>query len=130
MPLAELPVITEAQLRAFLAAADALFAAADAVLVVQPKAATGNQKERPCRIRANGSDASDGSFFKQVNRAALDNLPRWVPRVFGDRRSCRRPAHTASPPPISAATSEEDLSIHPDGVQDFGPRRGSPLAMW
>ena len=32
-------MITEAQVRAFLAAADALFAAAGAVLVVQPKGA-------------------------------------------------------------------------------------------
>ena len=72
---------------------------------------------------ANGSAASDGSFFKQVNRAALDNLARWVPRLFPRAHLQQTGAYRVNSVDLGR-DFEEDLSIHPDGVRDFGPRKG------
>lgn len=59
-----------------------------------------------------------------MNRAALDHLDAWVPQVFGQKA---KPQATGAYRITSADLGrhyEEDLSIHPDGVQDFGPRKG------
>lgn len=123
-PLTKLPVVSEGQIRAFLAAADALLAAAGAVLIVQPKAPPrGAHVNDHAASNANGSAASDGSFFKQVNRAALDNLARWVPRLFPRAALQQTGAYRVNSTDLGR-DFEEDLSIHPDGVRDFGPRVG------
>ena len=121
-PLGELPVVSEHQIRAFLAAADAQLAAAGAVLVVQPKAATRAHVNGHAASGANGA-ADGGSFFKQVNRAALGNLTRWVPRLFPRAALQQTGAYRVHSADLGR-DYEEDLSIHPDGVQDFGPRMG------
>lgn len=124
VPLSDLPVITEAQVRAFLAAAEALFESAGAVLVVQSKgAARSSYMNGHAATGATGSAASDGSFFKQVNRAALDNLARWVPRLFPRAHLQQNGAYRVNSVDLGR-DFEEDLSIHPDGVRDFGPRKG------
>ena len=127
VPLSDLPVITEAQVRAFLAAAEALFEAAGAVLVVQPKGTARAHANGHAASGANGSAASDGSFFKQVNRAALANLARWVPRLFPRAHLQQTGAYRVNSVDLGR-DFEEDLSIYPDGVRDFGPRKGlSPV---
>ena len=122
-------MVSEDQIRAFLPDADALIAAAGAVLVV-PKAAA----RRAAHVndhatsRANGSAANDrSSFFKRVNRAALENLARWVPQLFPRAALQQTGAYRVTSADLGR-DFEEDLSIHPDGVQDFGPRKGlSPI---
>jgi hypothetical protein len=124
VPLSDLPVVNEAQVRAFLAAADAQLATAGAVLVVQPKAAPRAHANGHAASGANSSAASsDGSFFKQVNRAALANLARWVLRLFPRAVRQATDAYRVASADLGR-DYEEDLSIHPDGIRDFGPRVG------
>ena len=68
----------------------------------------------------NGSDGYTESFFTRTNTEALRNLSAWVPSVFP--RAEFQPGTKAWR--ISSADLgrdlDEDLSIHPDGVKDWG----------
>jgi hypothetical protein len=81
----------------------------DAGAVENKKAQPPPRKLPPC----------DG-FFRKVNTAALANIGCWVMELFPTAQ--HQPATGAWR--ISSADLgrdlEEDLSIHPDGVQDFG----------
>ena len=80
----------------------------------------------PSRTRAAGgprSGAGGANFFKAVNRAALDNLGAWVPKLFPKAKLQATGAYRVTSADLGR-DYEEDLSIHPDGVQDFGPRKG------
>lgn len=125
VPLAELPVVSEDQLRAFLAATDALFVAAGAKLRVPPKAAaSGPHVNRQAAAGANGAFGSTaGDFFQNVNQAALANISPWFTAIFP--RATQEPRTGAWR--ISSAdlgrSLEEDLSMHPtEGGKDFGTR--------
>lgn len=66
------------------------------------------------------SATNDGEgFFWQVNSRALTNLDAWVPWVFPKAKR-----HATGAWRVTSAEMgrnlEEDLSIHPDGIQDFG----------
>ncbi|MBO0903802.1 DUF3987 domain-containing protein [Jiella sonneratiae] len=61
------------------------------------------------------------SFFRQVNDAAMESLSAWVPAIFG---SSARPQPGTGAYRVSSRdlgrNLQEDLSIHPDGIVDFG----------
>ena len=59
-----------------------------------------------------------------MNRAALDNLGAWVPRLFQKAKLQQATGAYRVTSADLGRDYEEDLSIHPDGVQDFGPRKG------
>jgi hypothetical protein len=59
-----------------------------------------------------------GEFFRNVNRAALDNLDRWVSRLFPKARRSGESWRVSSAD--LGRGYEEDLSFHRDGVRDFG----------
>jgi predicted P-loop ATPase len=137
VPLVELPAVTETQCRQVLAEAEAMLRAAGGRTQKEIDAATGKAAEGPAepdrstttttRPKASSgprSDVGGDGFFKAVNRAALDRIEAWVPQLFGAK--AKRQASGGYR--ISSADldrdQEEDLSIHPDGVQDFGPRKG------
>jgi hypothetical protein len=125
-PLIELPVVSEDQLRAFLTAADGLFAAAGAALATPPKAT-------PSAAHVNGyvaaGSTAGGEFFRNVNKAALDNIRPWLTAIFP---SATQEAGTGALRVSSAdlgRSLEEDLSMHPtEGGHDFGTRESlSPI---
>jgi hypothetical protein len=136
VPLTDLPVVAEADLRGFLVAAEAMLRAAggqtqkeiDAAAKEAAGAGSGPARpetsQAPCKpARGLHSGAGSGSFFKQVNQAALDALDAWVPKVFSRPQRQTSGGYRVSSADLGRGY-EEDLSIHPTGIQDFGPRRG------
>ena len=105
--LDELPVIDETQARTFIAQAEHLLRAAGA-----------REKDGP--QRAAKANARAGKFFSEVNRAALADIKAWVHAIFPRARF--EPGTGAWR--VSSAdlgrNLEEDISVHPDGIQDFG----------
>ncbi|WP_167531220.1 MULTISPECIES: AAA family ATPase [unclassified Mesorhizobium] len=64
------------------------------------------------------------TFWQRVNAAALDSPERWVTTLFP---SARREAGTGAWRVTSQELGrplQEDISIHPDGIQDFGKEQG------
>jgi predicted P-loop ATPase len=136
VPLSDLPVVAEANLREFAAAAEALLRAtggrtkAELEMAAcgpagQPRSeATPDQPKTPADPAPRPAAAN---VFRAVNQAALDNLDAWVPRLFPQAKLQATGAWRVTSAELRR-TYEEDLSIHPDGVQDFGPRVGlSPI---
>lgn len=61
------------------------------------------------------------SFFRDVNDAAMKNLPAWVPAVFGaDAQFQEGTGGYRIKSERLGRKLEEDLSIHPSGIVDFG----------
>lgn len=105
LPLADLPAIDAATVDAFLADAEAVLAAAGEPI---KKAVAPTPKP------------AGGTFWRAVNAAALDAPDRWVPELFPTaKRETGTGAWRVSSADLGRAL-EEDLSIHPDGIQDFG----------
>jgi hypothetical protein len=107
VPIGELPVVTEDQVCAAVAEAERILREAGA----KPKEKGKGE---------HGPDKANGNFFEQVKRAALANIAAWVCDLFprdefqpgtGARRGLSRDL---------GRNREEDLSIHPHGIQDFG----------
>jgi hypothetical protein len=135
VPLADLPDVTEVGLSKFLAAASVLLREAGAVPKKKHDATTNgaadgsaerdgpdtsaDARRFPSRPR---SGVTDPDFFRAVNQAALDNLSGWVPSLFPKAKRQATGAFRVSSTDLGRAY-EEDLSLHPDGVQDFGPRK-------
>ncbi|MDW9600447.1 DNA primase [Sinorhizobium meliloti] len=116
IPLHDLPEITPDAVDAFLADADAILA----------KAGTPMKKKSEPRQQGRGAD----TFWQRVNSAALDNTDSWVPSLFS---SARKEAGTGAWRITSKELGrelEEDLSIHHDGIQDFGLEQSeTPLSL-
>ncbi len=130
VPLASLPAAPRAKLIEFRDEAERLIRAAggrtDKEIKAAEKPATPRAPAAIAPKKANSSGGTD--FFKQVNRAALDNLDAWVQRLLPTARW--QPNATTPPGAWRVASAdlgrsyEEDLSIHKNGIQDFGPRKG------
>lgn len=124
-PLSAVPVVQAARLRAFLAAAEALFREAGARTVKEIEAA--NRPAPEPRPAVRNAEGNGGGFFRDVNDRAFANLDAWVRRVFP---AARWQSNAATPPGAWRISSkdlgrglEEDISIHArEGIQDFGTR--------
>jgi hypothetical protein len=102
----DLPVITNDEISALLQDAEQILAGLGERVKEEPK--------QPRR------DTGGKSFWQQVNSAALANLDKWVPALFsGAKHQSATGAWRISSEELGRAL-EEDISIHPDGVQDFG----------
>lgn len=133
VPLPELPIVTEAAIRGFLAAAEALLRGAGGRTEKErekaAKADPPRQEERTTGGARPKAGAAGSEFFKAVNRRALDRIGAWLPNIFP--RAEQQPGTGAWR--VSSADLgrdlEEDLSVHPaDGGQDFGTRKScSPI---
>ncbi|WP_431280935.1 VapE domain-containing protein [Humitalea sp. 24SJ18S-53] len=125
VPLVSLPTVPRAAMAAFLADASGLIERAGGVQLAKQDLGKSQNQANPPRAARPARPAADGdSFFKKVNRAALDSADAWVPRVFP---RAQRQAGTGAWRVSSADLGrvyEEDLSIHRDGIQDFGSRTG------
>jgi len=133
MPFMEVPVVEESALMAFLTAAEAAMRAAggltekelEAKAKPEPEPKTASNGPAAGGLGSGPKSNTGDSFFKQVNRAALDNLSGWVPRLFPRAVSTTIAGKSAYRVPSAdlGREYEEDLSIHSDGIQDFGPRK-------
>jgi hypothetical protein len=126
VPVANLPIITEAGARVFLAEAEALLRAAGGVEKEppEPKSRQGSQGAGERRTAIKGDD-----FFRNVNSAALADIAAWAPTLLPRGRFDRHGAYRITSEALGR-DYEEDLSIHPDGIKDFGPaptEKGKPL---
>ncbi|WP_159012561.1 bifunctional DNA primase/polymerase [Bradyrhizobium sp. S69] len=102
----DLPIITSEQISAFLVDSEAILASMGERVKEEPKSK---------RNAAGGK-----SFWQQVNSAALADLNKWVPALFsGSQYQSGTGAWRVSSDELGRAL-QEDISIHPDGVQDFG----------
>jgi len=106
IPFDELPEITPDQLADFLVAAEAVLA----------KHGTIKKKVLPARI----TQTAGGSFWRQVNDAALSNMDAWVPTLFPYAKKESGTGAWRVPSADLGRSLEEDISIHADGIQDFG----------
>jgi putative DNA primase/helicase len=81
----------------------------------EQRASAGPAARPPARSAANDGEG----FFWAVNSLALTQLDSWVPWLFP-----RAKRHATGAWRVGSAelgrNLEEDLSIHPDGIQDFG----------
>jgi Bifunctional DNA primase/polymerase, N-terminal len=108
--LVDLPEITPEAIDAYLADAESILAAEGT-----PMSATPKQKAKS----ATGSE----TFWQRVNTAALADADAWVQQLFS---SAHKEAGTGAWRVTSKDLGrplEEDISIHADGVQDFGLER-------
>lgn len=125
-PLADVPAISAARVRTFLAAAAAMIREAGGRTQKEIDAANRPAPE-PRQERPQSSGGASG-FFREVNGRALADCGAWVRQVFP---RARWQDNSASPPGMWRVASEdlsrgleEDISIHPrEGCQDFGTRQ-------
>lgn len=69
-----------------------------------------------------GASLEGQSFFAKVNAKALHNLPAWVPSLFPSARTYNDGYRVTSAD--LGRDLEEDLSIVPQGIKDWGEERG------
>ncbi|MCS3896035.1 hypothetical protein M2171_005168 [Bradyrhizobium japonicum USDA 38] len=107
----DLPAITNDEIAAFLSDAETILAG------------LGERKEE--KPRAERKDAGGKSFWQQVNSAAIVSPNRWVKTLFpGAQHQPGTGAWRVSSEELGRKL-EEDISIHPDGIQDFGREHGT-----
>jgi Family of unknown function (DUF5906)/Bifunctional DNA primase/polymerase, N-terminal len=117
--LSELPTVTEEQARMIVEEADRLL-----------RAAGGKEKEKPKASPASTRkpNGSDGDFFSRVKDAALADIAMWARALFpGARFEPGTGAWRVSSKDLGREL-EEDISIHPGGIWDFGEEKAlSPI---
>jgi hypothetical protein len=124
VPLATVPAVTPGRMRAFIAAAEAVFRDAGGRTQKELDADNRPEPQRPEPRAANGEA---GGFFREVNSRALANADIWVKSVFP--AAYWQPNATTPPGAWRVASAdlgrgyEEDIAIHTrEGCQDFGTR--------
>lgn len=89
-------------------------------LAQRPPAAAPTISERAsAAARANGPSAGP-SFWQTVNTRALANLGAWVPNVFPSAKFQPSTGAYRVDQRSLGENFEEDFSIHPNGIRDFG----------
>ena len=131
IPCTELPTVSESRLQAFLDASEMIIRRAGGLTKTEhaerkPKIAPAQE---PAPKPRSSSPGKDPTFFARANKAALENLARWVPSIFP---KARQEAGTGAWRIKSADLGrqlEEDLSLHPtSGGRDFGTGKScSPI---
>jgi len=101
-------------------------------LVDEAKARAGQAKlaaappapSSPPSASARSAAPSGGDDFKRVNDAALQALDAWVPEILPKaRRSASTGGYRVASKDLGRQL-EEDLSITPEGIMDFGEEQG------
>lgn len=106
IPYTDLPEIQPEDLDAFLIDAEAILAEAG-----EPRRAPTPQRD----VAPSGE-----SFWRRVNSAALADSDCWIRQVFpGAKRESGTGAWRVSSADLGRSL-EEDLSVHSDGIRDFG----------
>jgi predicted P-loop ATPase len=113
VPLEELPIVTEGQAHSIIAEAE---------LVLRMAGATEKEKPKPAHRKANGHA---GDFFFEVNAAALNDIGAWAESIFPCARFEPGTGAWRVSSDALGRDLEEDISIHPDGIRDFGEEETS-----
>jgi hypothetical protein len=111
IPLADLPAVTEKQAQDIIDFAHNLFSA------------NGGVEKTPAPKP--GKKRAATSFFDKVNEAAIRDPGSWVKATFPN--AVYQPGTGAwriASKDRGRPDLEEDISIHPDGIRDFGEERG------
>jgi Protein of unknown function (DUF3987)/Bifunctional DNA primase/polymerase, N-terminal len=125
---ADLPVVEETALTDFLMAAGVLFREAGGRTQKELEAQAQAQAHTAGPKSSGNGATGTASFFRSVNTAALANLSAWAPRLFPTAIAQTGTGAYRVRSADLGRDYEEDLSIHPAGIQDFGPRKGlSPI---
>jgi uncharacterized protein (DUF927 family) len=116
VPLDQIPPITLEQAQAIIARARELLTANGGV-----------EEKRPRKCKGNGLDELRPSenFFAKVNEAALRNLGAWVKALFP--QAVYQPgtgAWRVASKDRGRPDLQEDISLHPNGIRDFGLEHG------
>jgi len=80
--------------------------------------------EPPQDATASAEKGKGSEFWSNVKSAALANLGSWVPEIFANARFQPGTGAWRISSIDLGRDLEEDLSIHPDGIQDWGIRKG------
>jgi predicted P-loop ATPase len=119
VPLADLPPVTQEQVAELVAEAERRFRAAGYRTKAEIEAAAAPAPEPRANIKGIVATGKTNPF-RTVNDAALKDLDRWVPTLFGDAaRKDHRGVWRVSSTGLGR-DREEDLSIAPEGIVDFG----------
>lgn len=105
-----LPTITNDEIAAFLADAESILAELGERI-----------KEAPTTKRSTSGD----SFWQRVNAAAIASPDRWVKALFPSAQHQPGTGAWRVSSEELGRKLEEDISIHPDGIQDFGREHGT-----
>ena len=73
----------------------------------------------PAPAQPGVGDASGGDDFRRVNDAAMHAFGAWVPALFGGRETVRGSGYRVTSKALGRDL-QEDLSIAPEGIVDFG----------
>jgi Bifunctional DNA primase/polymerase, N-terminal/Family of unknown function (DUF5906) len=109
VPLKDLPLVSEAAARAIVTEAEQILRDAGAA-----------EKEKPEKPPARARHGADGGFFSQVNSTALTNIATWARALFPKAQFEPGTGAWRFKSKDLGRDLEEDISIHPDGIQDFG----------
>lgn len=111
---ADLPRLNEEQVHLALSEFNRM---AEETGVLQRKPGASERLPTP-RAPSERTPAAEDDFFGRVNEAAMADLPAWVPNLFPAARDYNEGYRVTSVD--LGRTLEEDLSIVPDGIVDFG----------
>jgi putative DNA primase/helicase len=116
------PAITDEQVQRFLNAAGFVIGVVPIEMVKPPLPA------KPRGAKANGHDPaalSGDTFFAKVNELALTRLDDWVQTIFPQAvYQTGTGAWRVASKDRGRPDLEEDISLHPEGIQDFGLEHG------
>jgi hypothetical protein len=112
VPLIDLPIVTKEMLREMLDEVEGILRDAGA-----------EKKEKPAPSKGSPQRSTNqpggGGFFRDVNVAALANIEAWAPMLLPAGKFDRAGAWRITSNAL-ARDLQEDLSIHPDGIWDYG----------
>jgi putative DNA primase/helicase len=126
LPAAELTPVTEAQVRGFVAEAEALLRAEDYRTRAELQTPPG---------QSGGERVAGDDLFRRINDEALRRPDAWVPTLFGNGAYKDGRGVWRVPSSALGRDREEDISIAPNGIVDFGehdmgdPRVGKRTAI-
>jgi hypothetical protein len=114
----DLPVITNDEIVALLKDSEQILAE------------LGERVKEERKPQSRRKDSGGKSFWQQVNTAALANVDKWVKALFSDAQYQTGTGAWRVSSEELGRKLEEDISIHPDGIQDFGREHGtSPIEL-
>jgi predicted P-loop ATPase len=116
VPLSDLPIITYDAASEVVKYAENILRAAGAVTEIRDEEPESEPKQNTQKPRKNGEDAN---FFDHIKREAMADLAAWVSVLFPRAKRSPNGAYRISSKELGRDL-EEDLSIHPGGIQDFG----------
>lgn len=86
------------------------------------KAAAAKPAPRPAAASTPRSASSGGDVFRHVNEEAMRHFDAWVPQLLPAAKPYKGGYRVSSKD--LGRDLQEDLAIHPHGIQDFGEERG------